>query len=49
MLENGANSGGVSTTMHPKEFMMGGAEIQKYESEIKELKSMLTTKDKKIN
>lgn len=42
-------SGPAGLTSHGKEFMMGGAEIQRYESEIKDLKSMLVTKDKKIN
>ena len=49
MLENGPISSGVNTGMHEKGYMIGGAEIQKYESEIKDLKSMLQTKDKKIN
>lgn len=34
---------------HTKEYMIGGAEIQKYENEIKELKSILQQRDKKIN
>ena len=32
-----------------REFMLGGKEIEKYEQEIKELKAMCQSKDKKLS
>jgi hypothetical protein len=40
MLENGLTGIGNSSG-HTKEYMIGGAEIQKYENEIKDLKTLL--------
>lgn len=45
-------SKGMDTTLQghsQREFMLGGKEIEKYEQEIKELKALCLSKDKKLN
>jgi hypothetical protein len=39
----------LDTGSHQREYMVGASEIAKYEQEIKEVKNLLSSKDKKVN